>query len=361
MKKAENGCVSQMVDTDAAHMVHARFIVHLYVDPDTGWGEEDLSLRYPAVSGRIGKSGSAEEAPAFSESDAWQGLMSALSASGLASVEFSAASGDFAYTIRDTGARDEWLEILKANGVFEDSFMFAPPSGTGEERVFTAKLLFINDHPQFSGDRYDLLQDFAANDVHITMNEAPSEVEEETGADMGSDAWQGTPTDTEAGMPPVFAVDPFDPEGEIFGSASWSASSGMFPPGDTGYAMEQLPGAESGQAEREAPEIVLDEYYELQGEGQEDMPEDPADRLAMIEQFQKEGAAEDAGLKTLVIYDRGWGDVADLVRERGKYRRVNDSPMRLRGLEGDYDHYTYTSERGEAMHLYLDILCTQSG
>ncbi|MDL2271766.1 hypothetical protein LJC23_01895 [Desulfovibrio sp. OttesenSCG-928-I05] len=355
MKKAENGFASAS-DNDAAHTVHARFIVHLYIDPVTGWGEEDLSLRYPAVSGRITKGGSAEEPTQFAEGDDWQGLMSALSASGLASVEFSAASGNFAYTIRDSGARDEWLEMLKSNGAFEDSFMFAPPSGNGEEALFTASLVFINDHPAFSGDRYELLQNTSAHDVHITLNEAPSEPEE---AEQDEDAWQGTPTDTEPEMPPVFAVDPFDPEGEIFGNASWGNAGGLYPPGEE-YTMEELPDTGTYQAEKETPEIVLNDYYELQGEGQEDMPASPEERLALIEEFQMEGAAEDPGLKTLVIYDKGWGGMADLVRQTGKFRRVNDSPMRIHGLEGDYDHYTYTSGRGEAMHLYLEILCTQS-
>lgn len=327
------------------------YIIHLYIDPITGWGEEDLSIRYPAVSGRVGKDNTPAQHKSFSEDYAWQGLMSALSASGLASVEFSPESGDFTYNISDSGARTEWRDQLKNTGLFQDFFRFTKSGGEGGSTVI---LHFINEHPAFHENVRPVLEKAGPNAASVRLNDAPPE---EGGAiPQGLAGEPEIPTDME-GFPPLFSGSAFDPEGPVFDSGAWKTEDDAYHHA-VAYGMKTASEPDL-EIPPETPEIVLEEYYELE-EGMPGLPEDAASQAALVERMQETGAKEDPGMRTLVVSGPFWAAMADYFRKTAKYQRVNDSPMNIRRLEGAYDHYVYTSGHGDVMHLYLEILCTQN-
>ena len=354
MRIAENDRIAE--NTPSGNF---NYIVLLYIDPETSWGEEDLSIRYPAVSGRVGNNTATMDQETFSEDYAWQEMMSALSASGLASVQFSPKSGDFSYNIGDSGARNEWRGHLKKSGVFQDSFQFSHMEDQ-QENPFVS-LYFVNEHPSFQTETQAFLAStfFDSPNTHavtIRFNDAPvQEIEVEQLAYTEK-------------LPALFPVDSFDPESAMFGSGAWETADDAYRRSDEYeatplYVMDTLPERESDISHGlpiETPEIVLEEYYELQGSDTGELPRDAVSQMAVIEQMQESGSQEDPGMKTLVIPDPFWAPMADHVRGNAKYQRVNESPMRIRRIEGDYDHYVYTSGRGDVMHLYLEIFCTQS-
>ena len=348
----------------ADRMTSARFVAHLYIDPLTGAGEEDLAIRYPAVSGRMGPEGPASEGAPFTEDSAWPDYMSALSESGLASVAFSPASGDFSYTLADSGARHEWTDALKTEGCFEDTFTLTLADGEGNSSDRLIVLIFINEHAMFSDSVHNALAREVSAEVHIRLNRAP-ERQAEAGPGFAPASGKEEPAApwTEAGETPLFDDNPFDPN-HVYapGESPWTPRAEMSEDDirarEEFLKMATLTNLAGDFNERAAQGLVLRDYEVLNLDDLTDGDLAVDTLLENVETLQEEG--KEGGVKALILTGERWAGIADLVRGTGKYQRENDTPMRIDGMTGAFDHYTYVSRGGDTMHLYVEILLTMN-